>query len=459
MGMKALFAFLLLFLSFRTGGANHFNGSNFIGRHNEMLYLIHRGRIRKLPAESTETTIRNLGFDPNLVHNISAHHVRSLVKGDDVPVVKLERENDVDEVIRVFLLANKVLQGRLIESVTHIGNYINPSLVPFRGRLLMATGLAWTVNGVNEGKPATEFLEFRWFNNSAFPFHSSNTYLGIDTYIHPLNDTGLLGQDPRMVKVNEDKVVIVYTNRFEPPKPRMGLAELVYNKTTNRIQAGRVFLTLFFNSRNTEKNWSPFVVDNKDVYLIQSINPMVVVGYVAASDNKASAIVASQAPYGHHPFRFGHLRGGTNAVDLGDKYLAFFHSTTVLQGNYLTTYMMGAYTFTKHNPWRLLSMSPEPILDDWMYQGEWAPFKNRHMDYVVFPNSLLLLNATGEVIVTFGHQDYKGFAATIKLKRLLDSLSPVVYCDEDKHPELKALYCKEQEVHRSHGRHYQRHQR
>lgn len=419
---------------------------------------MHRGKIRKLPENDNETVI-NLRFDPASAREISTHHFQSLSKGEAIPPIQFKNKDDIDEIFRVMCLVNRVLQGRLIEDVFFIGKYINPSLVPFRGRFLMATGLAWQINGVNEGKPATEFLEFRWVNHTQNPFYSEEKYCGLNKNIQALDTGGILGQDPRMVPVGKDKVVVVYTNRFEP-RPRMGAAELIYNHTTGMIERGRVMVTLFFNSRSAEKNWSPFVVNDKDVYMIQTINPMRMVGFVPIGNERGSTIVASEAPLAYHPFSFGHLRGGTNAIDLGDKYLAIFHSTTVLPGNYLTTYFMGAFTFTKSSPWRLLSISPEPILDDWMYQGPYAPFKNRNMDYVVFPNSLNRLNEE-EILVGFGYQDDRGFAARIKLRRLLDSLVPAVYCDTENHPELRARYCKGESTRSSQDdrrqNHYHRH--
>jgi hypothetical protein len=73
---------------------------------------------------------------------------------------------------------------------------INPSLILFKSRLLLATGLAW---GVIEGKAANEHLEYRWANNSYFPFPSQpnsidgkNKYLGVgNNGLDPIGRVGL----------------------------------------------------------------------------------------------------------------------------------------------------------------------------------------------------------------------------------------------------------------------------
>lgn len=438
--VKSLFWCLSVLCATAALGNFHSGNSTFLASFKEALYLVHRGHIRKFPANDNETIV-NLRLNPSQVKELSPHHFQSLHLGEDIPVIHNEKRGEPDEIFRVFSLVNKVLQGRLIDDLFFIGRYINPSLVPLHGRFLMATGLAWTLNGINDNRPASEFIEFRWVNHSRYPFYSTETFCGLNDSIHPLPNSGILGQDPRMVAVGPDKVVMVYTNRFEP-RPRMGVAEIVYNPVSGMIEAGRILKTLYFNTKTPEKNWSPFVVGDHDVYLIQSINPLTVVGFVShgPTADTGSTIVASEAPMGYHPYPYGHLRGGTNLIDIGDRYLGIFHSTKVLPENYLTTYFMGAYTITKTSPWRLVSISPEPIMDDWMYQGPYAPFKNRRMDYVVFPNSLNRLNDE-DLLIGFGYQDDRGMAATVKLKRLLDSMVPVVYCDDPKHPDLHERYC------------------
>lgn len=417
--------------------SNHLNISTFIGSYENELYLLHHGVRRALPVNDNET-IQHLGFNPTQFKHLPIHHFLGFAVGEPVPPIH-QKDSSTDEIMRVALEANHILQPRLFKELFHVGNYINPSLVLFKGRFLMATGLAWSVNGVNEGKAPTEHMEFKWYNHSLYPFFSDSPYIGVGARINALEHRPLLGQDPRMLRVNDDKIIICYTNRFETPRTRMGIAEIIYNATTDRLEAGQVYVTIFWNSKQPEKNWSPFLHNGSNVFLIQNINPFHIVGYAQVPGEKSWAISASQAPPAHIPYRHGHLRGGTNAVDIGDRYLAFFHSNFHFGGQEAVTYLMGAYTFTKDSPWRLLQMSPQPLMDDKFYTGAWSPFKNRHIDFVVFPNSLF--QEGEDVYVGFGVQDYQGWLARINLQELLTSLEPVIYCDEDKYPELRKHYC------------------
>jgi len=174
--------------------------------------------------------------------------------------------------------------------------------------------------------------------------------------------------------VQDSKVTVVYTNRFETPRIRMGATDYTINKQTNKLEPSRIFTTLKWNSHTVEKNWSPFVYNN-DVYLIQSINPLHIVGYIPAGPDIAATISASMAPLAYHFYtKFGQIRGGTNAIDMGSYYLALFHSVDekyIIPG--FQTYLFGAYTFTKQSPWRLLATSPQPLMEEAFYRGSWAP--------------------------------------------------------------------------------------
>ena len=104
-------------------------------------------------------------------------------------------------------------------------------------------------------------------------------------------------------------------------------------------------------------------------------------------------------------------------------YLAFFHSSVWLPGNYLKTYVFGAYTFSSSPPFRITSVSNCPILNERMYSGGFALFKNRRIDYISFPLSFYL---KGDVIMlTFGHNDVRGILGEIKLDNLLRTMQTV----------------------------------
>jgi len=118
---------------------------------------------------------------------------------------------------------------------------------------------------------------------------------------------------------------------------------------------------------------------------IQSINPLHVVSVqnnslLFESNNVNVATVSFKAPV-ETGWNYGHIHGGTPAQLLQecDCYLSFFHSKGFLSGNALSTYFAGAFTFTKDPPFRLLSISPFPIVARSLYQGPWVPFHNRYL--------------------------------------------------------------------------------
>ena len=95
----------------------------------------------------------------------------------------------------------------------------------------------------------------------------------------------------------------------------------------------------------------------------------------------------------------------------------------------MITYFMGAFVFSAQGgAFRLLAISPLPIMEEGLYNGPWHPFRNRRIDYCVFPSTLLRDERDPDVAhVSFGHQDVRGFLADLRISQLLRSLVPVHY--------------------------------
>jgi predicted GH43/DUF377 family glycosyl hydrolase len=130
----------------------------------------------------------------------------------------------------------------------------------------------------------------------------------------------------------------------------------------------------------------------------------------------------------HLPWEYGEIRGGTNVVLIRDSFhLGFFHSSRNVENNYWTkTYFMGAYIFTKTEPFHLLSITPYPILNRQrnLYQGEFDFIHNRRIDYCIFPSSFHLVN-NDTIYLTYGWNDHQGWLAHINLDELLSVMIPV----------------------------------
>jgi hypothetical protein len=427
---------------------------------NDTVFLVHRGKYHQFPNEFQEEAALAVGVNISDIHHISVQHLHQLQKGENIPVLHVAGARNIDSIMSVVLTANKILQGRFIENFTLVGGYINPDILSFHGRYLLSTCLTWKLPGLNEGKPQEDRIQFRWVNLPLLEYHTEAainnetgqleevSFLGLNNHIQDINNIKIMGQDPRFIPISDDRFYVTFNNRYSSvPGVRMGLAEMYINKELGKLDIRRVVTEIEYpHSTVNEKNWAPFTLSSPsatlppeispDIYFVQNINPLRVVK-VNLSDvvdnsslkQRVPHYLVSEAPLALHGYRFGTLRGGTNVVDLGDRYIAFFHSVYRLSGSFLTTYWFGCYTFTKNPPYRLLGISPEPIMHETLYQGQWHPvYRNRYLDYVVFPMGLKKLGSNSLLLV-YGHQDLRGYSATFDTKRLLQSLDPVLYCD------------------------------
>ena len=69
-------------------------------------------------------------------------------------------------------------------------------------------------------------------------------------------------------------------------------------------------------------------------------------GNVSDPSSEIHSYTVSTAPKLPLKWAYGEIRGGTNALLIGDFYLAMFHSENHVNGNWLRTYWFGAYTFS-----------------------------------------------------------------------------------------------------------------
>lgn len=140
------------------------------------------------------------------------------------------------------------------------------------------------------------------------------------------------------------------------------------------------------NGFSKEKNWV-FFEHEKKLMCIYATDPEHVVLEI-----EGERVVREHKSPGPK-WQWGHVRGGTPPVDLGDgRMLAIFHSSipTEIPPHYVR-YYAAAYTFEKKAPFRILQISERPILAgseedghrvDPRYTEGWKP-------YVVFPCGLI----------------------------------------------------------------------
>jgi len=385
---------------------------------NSTVYLVLRGVANAIPNDQSVIT---LGFKPDALDPITLAELLKLKTGPMIPSLAYNNQSP-DELMRIEVVKSLVFQGELLQHITDVGNYINPSIVKWKGRLLAASCLSVGHSG-SKMKPANGNVEFRWFNHTDYPFHTTEPYLGIENEIEGLS-TPITGQDPRIVVISEDKFYVYFTNQLGERYIRMGMAMIELNTTINKVEVSRNYRSIYpiVNPKSDQKNWTPFIF-GEEVLLIQSINPFMVVKTSAQDSEHMHAYHESTTEMEEFYWPYGEMRGGTNAIFIPEKgvYLSFLHSAGHVTG--MKTYVMGAYTFSAKPPFRILSMSPYPIMPQRFYDGPWHPIKNRKIDYCVFPMSLFV--EKDDLLVSFGYQDQRGYLARIKFQALWDSLVPV----------------------------------
>jgi hypothetical protein len=369
-----------------------------------------------------------LGHDPTTLATISHSVLREFRRGPPISLIH-QIDNTPDEIIRVEMLKAAAIQSPIEADIYRIGDYINPSIELFHGRFLLGVSLQW---GITDGFGANEHIVFRWLNTTKVPFYSAEKYLGIRTDI--ISDAAtsssvgaLLGQDPRFLKISEDVIGIYYTYRFTGAL-RMGSAYLIYNGTTNQLEVTDIYPAINpdRDHQAQHKNWSPFYHKN-ETYLIQRVNPLHVVRVqYNPIDQTANAVTVSIANLVPLHYDYGEVRGGTNAIHFGDKYLAFFHSNKVLPFNGYKTYFIGAYTFTSEAPFTLLAATSVPLLfDERMYTGAWDPLRNRRIDYVLFPMNCFLIDEGRNIAISVGRNDIEGYLVTVAVSDVFDRLEAI----------------------------------
>ena len=174
------------------------------------------------------------------------------------------------------------------------------------------------------------------------------------------------------------------------------------------------------------------------MHFVHSINPLQIfkVRPATFNDGKVYAENVSTAPLVETYWQFPQFHGGSPAVKIKDCcYLSFFHSKEWLPGASVATYFGGAYTFSLEPPFRLLSLSAFPLIYDSLYTGRWVQFRNRHLDYVVFPMCYDIVksdhvnvsdsNINSDIHLTIGHQDDTGKELIMKYQKLWNTLYPI----------------------------------
>jgi predicted GH43/DUF377 family glycosyl hydrolase len=224
--------------------------------------------------------------------------------------------------------------------------------------------------------------------------------------------------DPRVLKVGS-KFFLVYNDTISKnPKHRiMKIAELdMSNYQLKNIT------DLDRKLKKIEKNWIPFSYrhqSSEKVYFIYKINPYDVLSLENPYENSLKNILADNA-LNKFPWSWGIPRGGTPAELIDEEYLTFFHSS--FRDRYgKRWYVMGAFTFEAHPPFRITAVSPYPILFKGIYTSPRLNGASPGL-HCIFPNGFVLSEDRRKIYVSYGENDSSVKIITFNKQALLNSL-------------------------------------
>ena len=169
-------------------------------------------------------------------------------------------------------------------------------------------------------------------------------------------------------------------------------------------------LDMIYDKKKYEKNWLPFLHDNR-LHILYKANPWHVVGYGLTWSDRQS-YNGEGVSWSH-----GDVRGGTSPVKVGDRYFTFPHSSLPWRGRY-RRYYAGAMSFDAAPPFTPRMITPEPILQG-SQNDPWAQRK----PLVVFPCGALYRNGTW--LVTLGINDMKAAWVEIPHEDLVKRMVPI----------------------------------
>jgi predicted GH43/DUF377 family glycosyl hydrolase len=234
-------------------------------------------------------------------------------------------------------------------------------------------------------------------------------------------------QDPRLIVIENDLYVIY--NNFALlsgfSQRRVVVGKIKFDKEKCYVQEVEV-LTQFEgeNGKRQEKNWIPFNYKGH-LHLGYSIQPHRIfrpcLNYSGLCD-----LVANTR--GTISWKWGEMRGGTQAYQVENEYLSFFHSSKDIssihsKGKKISHYFIGAYTFQSDPPFAITKVSPEPIIAKGFYASEpayqtWKPL------LCVFPGGYIFNDKY--IWVAYGRQDFEIWIMKLDRQKLLDSLTPII---------------------------------
>jgi len=186
---------------------------------------------------------------------------------------------------------------------------------------------------------------------------------------------------------------------------------------------------LDMNLQWIEKNWGSFEYIGADqkphLFLEYQMSPRKLFELPDPRVNEVKNLTLPQeVSYLPLPWadKWGAIRGGAPAQKIGNEYLGFFHSSFAENG--LLWYVMGAYTFEAHPPFRITGISNHPIIFRGMFE---TPYTNTAPlnKCVIFPSGFVIEKQRSRELIHLacGENDSTVKIVTFDKKKLLASMN------------------------------------
>lgn len=303
--------------------------------------------------------------------------------------------------------------------MVRVTNWFNCSICEYKGRYFFAYRM--------DSKPFCQRMKIGLclLDNNLQPLKETNVLLHLHSDVRSVNNPlkniaapGWHVEDPRLFVYN-DNLYLSYTDGWQ-----MALAKI----NTEVLQAEESFYLEKPDKKLTEKNWTFFEHEQK-LYCIYDLSKQEI---FEVNDRQWTPVY--KTPF-EHEWKYGTIRGGTNPVRFGDNYLTFFHSAFPLRHKNRNgrQYFMGAILFEAKPPFKVVSISKEPLLT-----GEWIPESIPRLSpyiFVVFPNGKIRVGNSW--IVSFGYNDYCCRLAEVPDNLLESNLVKIEYRDSVAHNVLE----------------------
>lgn len=286
----------------------------------------------------------------------------------------------------------------------------NPSIIRWEGRLLMSFRVMDPISA--SATSSRSRIGLVWLDES---FRAAST-----PQILMFNEPNLHPEDGRLIAC-DDALYLIY-NGTSNQLVLMYVAQLEYDGLQFQIIHNECLSTFDeITNATRQKNWVPFVFENS-LHLAYKLRPHTIFKPLLDQSGICNTISSTNPSL---VWDWGEMRGGTQALPLDESTnLAFFHSSQMLKTTHSNNqsvphYFIGAYTFSNKSPFRILQMSPEPIVGEGFYSGKaYEPYW--HPVQAVFPCGFIMDESS--IWISYGRQDHECWIVELDRGKLLESL-------------------------------------